>query len=238
MSTRQQLRRTACNLRPPRAVTPDIVSQKKIGIGIGTAHHPPKGALDKTRACAIMGSLVRPIDHSKESLVTLESSAEFGPVERKILWEQVAEQLMAMLRERHLRPGDKLPPERELAAMMQVSRPSLREALRALSMMNVLEVRQGAGTFVTSLETELLRRASGFCPFPRRVLAARAFRGAQDRGDRALSAWPPNGSRKKNWPSWRPGWRDPRKRCTTPSISCKRMSSCTRPSPKPRGIRS
>ncbi len=81
---------------------------------------------------------------------------EFGPVERKILWQQVAEQLITMLREKRLGPGDKLPPERELAAMMQVSRPSLREALRALSMMNVLEVRQGAGTFVTSLETELL----------------------------------------------------------------------------------
>ena len=104
-----------------------------------------------------MALLVRPIAHSKESLESLESAVpEFGPVERKILWEQVAEQLMAMLRDRQLRPGDKLPPERELAAMMQVSRPSLREALRALSMMNVLEVRQGAGTFVTSLETELL----------------------------------------------------------------------------------
>jgi DNA-binding FadR family transcriptional regulator len=104
-----------------------------------------------------MAVLVRPIDHSKESLVTQENAAPgFGPVERKILWEQVAEQLMAMLREKRLRPGDKLPPERELAAMMQVSRPSLREALRALSMLNVLEMRQGAGTFVTSLETELL----------------------------------------------------------------------------------
>ena len=89
--------------------------------------------------------------------MTQESTVpEFGPVERTILWEQVAEQLMTMLREKHLRPGDRLPPERELAAMMQVSRPSLREALRALSMMNVLEVRQGAGTFVTSLEPELL----------------------------------------------------------------------------------
>ena len=89
--------------------------------------------------------------------MTQESTVpEFGPVERTILWEQVAEQLMTMLREKHLRPGDKLPPERELAAMMQVSRPSLREALRALSMMNVLEVRQGAGTYVSSLEPELL----------------------------------------------------------------------------------
>jgi DNA-binding FadR family transcriptional regulator len=81
---------------------------------------------------------------------------EFGTVEKKILWEQIAEKLLVMLKERQLLPGDKLPPERELAAMMQVSRPSLREALRALSMMNILEVRQGAGTFVTSLEPELL----------------------------------------------------------------------------------
>ena len=81
---------------------------------------------------------------------------EFAAVDRKILSKQITEQLLAMLKERQLRPGDKLPPERELAAMMQVSRPSLREALRALMMMNVLEVRQGAGTFVTSLETELL----------------------------------------------------------------------------------
>ena len=82
--------------------------------------------------------------------------AEFVAVDRKVLSKQIAEQLLEMLRERQLRPGDRLPPERELASMMQVSRPSLREALRALTIMNVLEVRQGAGTFVTSLETELL----------------------------------------------------------------------------------
>jgi GntR family transcriptional repressor for pyruvate dehydrogenase complex len=89
--------------------------------------------------------------------VALESpDPEFGAVDRKILWEQIAEQLLAMLREKRLGPGDKLPPERELATMMGVSRSSLREALRALSLMNILEVRQGAGTFVTSLEPELL----------------------------------------------------------------------------------
>ena len=80
----------------------------------------------------------------------------FGTVEKDTLWEQIAARLLSMLKEKQLRPGDKLPPERELAAMMQVSRPSLREALRALSMMNVLEIRQGAGTFVSSLEPELL----------------------------------------------------------------------------------
>jgi GntR family transcriptional repressor for pyruvate dehydrogenase complex len=104
-----------------------------------------------------MGEMVRPFDHVEESPVAGKSpEPEFGAVDRTILWKQIADQLLAMLRERRLGPGDKLPPERELAAMMQVSRPSLREALRALTMMNVLEVRQGAGTFVTSLETELL----------------------------------------------------------------------------------
>ncbi len=61
-----------------------------------------------------------------------------------------------LIRERELHPGDKLPPERELAATMQVSRPSLREALRALAIMNVIEIRQGDGTYVTSLEPNLL----------------------------------------------------------------------------------
>ncbi len=84
------------------------------------------------------------------------SDLEFGTVEKDTLWEQIAARLLSMLQEKQLRPGDKLPPERELAAIMQVSRPSLREALRALSMMNVLEIRQGAGTFVSSLEPELL----------------------------------------------------------------------------------
>jgi len=55
-----------------------------------------------------------------------------------------------------LHPGEKLPSERELAAMLQVSRPSLREALRALAIMNIIEIRQGDGTYVTSLEPDLL----------------------------------------------------------------------------------
>jgi len=64
--------------------------------------------------------------------------------------------LLSLIKKRQLRPGDKLPPERELAATMGVSRPSLREALRALAIMNVIEIRQGSGTYVSSLETGLL----------------------------------------------------------------------------------
>ena len=80
----------------------------------------------------------------------------FGVFERDGLPERIAARLILLIGERQLRPGDKLPPERDLAATMQVSRPSLREALRALAMLNVVEIRQGSGTYVSSLRREVL----------------------------------------------------------------------------------
>jgi GntR family transcriptional repressor for pyruvate dehydrogenase complex len=56
-----------------------------------------------------------------------------------------------MIRSGELGPGDRLPPENELAERLGVSRGSLREAVRALSQINVLDVRRGDGTYVTSL---------------------------------------------------------------------------------------
>lgn len=55
-----------------------------------------------------------------------------------------------------LRPGQKLPNERDLAEQFEVSRSSLREGIRALAVMNVLTVRHGDGTYVSSLDPELL----------------------------------------------------------------------------------
>jgi len=72
------------------------------------------------------------------------------------LADRIADQLLTLIKERHFLPGDKLPQERKLAEMLHVSRPSLREALRTLSIMNVIEIRQGAGTFVSSLEPKRL----------------------------------------------------------------------------------
>lgn len=67
-----------------------------------------------------------------------------------------------MLSSRRLRPGDRLPIEKDLAAELQVSRGSLREGVRALSTMGILETRQGAGTFVTRLEPAALLSAMEF----------------------------------------------------------------------------
>ena len=71
----------------------------------------------------------------------------FSPLQKQqTVAEAISAEILALLRQKELKPGDKLPPERELAEMLGVSRPSLREALRALSIMKVVEVRQGDGT--------------------------------------------------------------------------------------------
>ncbi len=63
-----------------------------------------------------------------------------------------------MISRGELRPGDRLPVESDLAALLGVSRSSLREGVRALVAMGVLETRQGSGTTVTSLDPHLLLR--------------------------------------------------------------------------------
>lgn len=59
-------------------------------------------------------------------------------------------------------PGDRLPKETELAERLGLSRNSLREAVRALTLIGVLEPRQGDGTYVTSLEPDLLLAGTSF----------------------------------------------------------------------------
>jgi GntR family transcriptional repressor for pyruvate dehydrogenase complex len=83
-------------------------------------------------------------------------TVNFGTLQKEALSEKIAERLLSLIKEKQLKPGDRLPPERELAVSMGVSRPSLREALRALSIMHIIENRQGSGTYITSLQPETL----------------------------------------------------------------------------------
>jgi GntR family transcriptional repressor for pyruvate dehydrogenase complex len=80
----------------------------------------------------------------------------FAVVSRSTLPEEVANRLLMLIKEQELRPGDKLPAERNLARMMDVSRPVVREALRALALMRVVDIRRGDGTYITSLEPKQL----------------------------------------------------------------------------------
>jgi GntR family transcriptional regulator, transcriptional repressor for pyruvate dehydrogenase complex len=88
----------------------------------------------------------------------------FSPVRTRHTFEEAAEQIADKVRAGELRSGDKLPPERDLAVRMEISRPTLREAVKVLVEAAVLEVRRGpgGGMFVASdvVPTELIRRRS------------------------------------------------------------------------------
>jgi len=81
---------------------------------------------------------------------------EFEAVRKTKLYEEVAKQIERLIVEGGLKPGDKLPPERELAEMFQVSRSSLRDAIRTLELTGLLEPRHGEGTVVCDLSADLL----------------------------------------------------------------------------------
>jgi len=78
------------------------------------------------------------------------------------LTDEAIVRIKEMIVSGQLRPGDRLPREADLAETLGLSRNSLREAVKALSLMNVLDVRQGDGTYVTSLDPELLLDALTF----------------------------------------------------------------------------
>ncbi|MEV4381892.1 FadR/GntR family transcriptional regulator [Streptosporangium sp. NPDC049644] len=72
------------------------------------------------------------------------------------------DRIKQMILSGELAPGSRLPKEADLADRLGLSRNSLREAVRALALINVLDVRQGDGTYVTSLEPRLLLDAMSF----------------------------------------------------------------------------
>ena len=78
------------------------------------------------------------------------------------LTDDAIERIKTMIVTGELRPGDRLPPERELGEALGLSRNSLREAVKALEVMRVLDVRRGDGTYVSSLEPDLLLDVIGF----------------------------------------------------------------------------
>ena len=78
------------------------------------------------------------------------------------LTDEAIEKIKQMITSGRVRPGEKLPREADLAAELGLSRNSLREAVKALSLINVLDVRQGDGTYATSLSPSLLLEALSF----------------------------------------------------------------------------
>jgi GntR family transcriptional repressor for pyruvate dehydrogenase complex len=76
--------------------------------------------------------------------------------------DEAIQKIKAMIVAGEISPGDRLPPEKELADRLGLSRSSMREAVKALEVIRVLDVRRGDGTYVTSLEPRLLLEAVSF----------------------------------------------------------------------------
>src|SRR5690554_3631179 len=72
----------------------------------------------------------------------------YTPVKNTKVYEEVIEQIKFMITSGQLKKGEKLPPERELVEKFQVSRTSVREALRALQIIGLIESRQGGGNYI------------------------------------------------------------------------------------------
>jgi DNA-binding FadR family transcriptional regulator len=88
------------------------------------------------------------------------------PVTRRSVPEDVFEQIVAEVLSGQMRPGDALPSERRLAEVLGVSRPAVREALKRLSAVGIVDVRQGDSTTVRDF-----RRHAGLDLLPRLLLA-------------------------------------------------------------------
>ena len=79
--------------------------------------------------------------------------SDFEAIRRNKVYEEVAKQIERLILQK-LQPGDKLPSERELAEMLGVSRSSIRDAIRSLELIGMVEPRQGAGTVVREISAD------------------------------------------------------------------------------------
>jgi len=80
----------------------------------------------------------------------------FRPLTKKKIFDEVYDQLISLISNGKLKPGEQLPPERVLAKDLRVSRQSIREALKKAESKGLIKVRQGEGTFILSAASDLL----------------------------------------------------------------------------------
>jgi DNA-binding FadR family transcriptional regulator len=96
---------------------------------------------------------------------------ELAPLRAPHLYEQIVERIKREIADGRLQPGARLPSERDLAQALQVSRPSVREAVAALQNAEILETRHGAGSFVSERAPELVLKETAAGMFDASPLA-------------------------------------------------------------------
>lgn len=85
-----------------------------------------------------------------------DPAVNLAPIKSTRIYEEIVRQVKQMIAEGRLRSGDRLPPERDLAEKFVVSRTSVREALRALESLGLIEIRPGEGTFIREVSIDAL----------------------------------------------------------------------------------
>jgi GntR family transcriptional repressor for pyruvate dehydrogenase complex len=87
-------------------------------------------------------------------IASISMTSLVKPVETRRLYQSIADQINTLIRHGSFQAGARLPPERELAQQLGVSRPSLREALIALEIRGQVEIRMGSGVYVCEVGSE------------------------------------------------------------------------------------
>jgi GntR family transcriptional repressor for pyruvate dehydrogenase complex len=101
-----------------------------------------------------------PIDRVVWARVS-EEAQMYTPVGRSKLYEQIVEQIQGRIVRGELRTGDRLLPERELAASFGASRTAVREALKTLAQMGLVDMRPGRGNIITDNTSDAMRSSLG-----------------------------------------------------------------------------
>lgn len=91
---------------------------------------------------------------------TMAHTLNLQTVKSDRLYMKVAEQLRSLIENEQIKPGQRFPSERELAEQLGVSRPTIREAMIALELSGVIEIRTGSGIYVTQQKQQVERELS------------------------------------------------------------------------------
>ncbi len=100
---------------------------------------------------------------------------DLEPVKSVRIYEDIVRQVRALIADGHLKSGDRLPPERDLAERFRVSRTSVREALRSLQTRGLIEIRAGEGAFVRDVSVEALVEPLALVILPYREAVGELF---------------------------------------------------------------
>ena len=100
--------------------------------------------------------------------------SQLKPIDNRRLYQQIADQIRGLIRQGDYPVGTRLPPERDLALQLGVSRPSVREALIALEVNGSVEVRMGAGVYVCAASEPVSATSASLGESPIELMQARS----------------------------------------------------------------